>query len=389
MKVAWQSVSNLGIAPVLILRTLLCLSVLLSVNTALQAKEYDKLDLDYQLETIGTGLNSPWSMVEISEGEWLVTERDGHIVHISEQGQTRHDIGLKPLYVKSQGGLLDIIKGSDFAENGTLYLSYAKGDEDENRIAVASAQFQDGKFSNVKSIFEINDVKNTAVHYAGRLLLLPDNTLMLTSGDGYDFREEAQKMSSQIGKILRINTDGSIPSDNPFVAEEDANTHAIYSLGHRNPQGLVYDTVEQRIFSHEHGPAGGDELNIIKPKLNYGWPIITYGKDYSGAMITPFTEYEGMQQPIINWTPSLAPSGMAFYYSEQEAAFPQLQQHLLVTTLVDRQLYAVDTRSDAFTQYALFDEVTGRLRDVVMAASGNVAILTDGDGASLLLVSPK
>lgn len=353
------------------------------------AKDYQQLEIEYQVNTLAEGLESPWSMVQIADNEWLVTERDGDIIHISEAGQKSHNLNLKDVYVAGQGGLMDIIKGSDFADNGTLYLSYSKGSKKKNRVAVVKTQFVNSQFSASELVFETSDAKNTSVHHSARLLLLPDNTLLLSSGDGYDFRENAQKMSSHMGKLLRINLDGSIPSDNPFLANDDSNTHAIYSLGHRNPQGLVYDSVNKRIISHEHGPAGGDELNVIKPALNYGWPIITYGKDYSGAEITPFTEYEGMQQPTINWTPSIAPSGMAYYRSDAESAFTELQQHLLVTTLVDKRLYAVDAKGNDFTQYALFDDVQGRLRDVSVSSSGAVAILTDGGEAKLLIVSPK
>ena len=178
-----------------------------------------------------------------------------------------------------------------------------------------------------------------------------------------------------------------MPSDNPYTGHEDTKAHAVFTLGHRNPQGLVYDYDAQRIVSHEHGPAGGDELNFLRAGENYGWPVITYGKDYSQARISPFTEYKGMNQPSINWTPSIAPSGMA-YYGTRHSEFASLQKQVLITTLVDRKLYAVDLANTHFSQSAIFPEISGRLRDVFITRSGSIAVLTDGKSGELLLITP-
>ena len=185
---------------------------------------------------------------------------------------------------------------------------------------------------------------------------------------------------------MRINLDGTIPNDNPFIEHPNPAAHTVFSLGHRNTQGLVYDYDSYQIVSHEHGPAGGDELNYIGAGNNYGWPVITYGKDYSQARISPFTEYPGMKLPSVNWTPSIAPSGMA-YYGKNQQSFASLQGQVLVTTLVDRKLYAVDLNDKSFVQANVFPEVTGRLRDVVVTANGNVAVLTDGKAAELLVIT--
>lgn len=161
-------------------------------------------------------------------------------------------------------------------------------------------------------LFTISPVKDTPVHYGGRIAFLPDTTLLLSSGDGFDYRESAQKGNRLLGKIIRLNDDGTIPDDNPFVAASKVQS-AIWSLGHRNPQGLVYDAGRKQVFSNEHGPKGGDEINIIEPGKNYGWPVITYGRDYSGANITPYKKYPGMEQSFVDWTPSIAPSSLAVY----------------------------------------------------------------------------
>lgn len=338
----------------------------------------------YSTQTLATQLQSPWSMVELPNGTWLITERDGHIVIVKNNVQSRVKLNLTGLYVAGQGGLLDIVLSPDYNDSKGVIFTYAQGDASANRLVVAKATFNGTDFSKPNVIYKVATDKNTPQHYAGRALVIPDNTLLVSTGDGFDFREQAQVISSQLGKILRINLDGTIPTDNPFINHKNLNAHAVYSLGHRNPQGLVYDYDTQQIVSNEHGPAGGDELNYLTAGTNYGWPVITYGKDYSQARISPFTEYKGMQKPSVNWTPSIAPSGMA-YYGSKHAAFTSLQQHVLITTLVDKKLYSVNLANGEFTQSHVFPKAAGRLRDVFITDKGNVAVLTDGKEAKLML----
>ncbi|MBH0000305.1 PQQ-dependent sugar dehydrogenase [Pseudoalteromonas sp. NSLLW24] len=340
----------------------------------------------YSTQTLATQLQSPWSMVELPNGTWLITERDGHVVIVKNNVQSRVKLNLTGLYVAGQGGLLDIVLSPDYNDSKEIIFTYAQGGASANRLVVAKATFNGTDFSKPNIIYKVATDKNTPQHYAGRALVLPDNTLLVSTGDGFDFREQAQVITSQLGKILRINLDGTIPIDNPFINHKNPNAHAVYSLGHRNPQGLVYDYDTQQIISNEHGPAGGDELNYLTAGTNYGWPVITYGKDYSQARISPFTEYKGMQKPSVNWTPSIAPSGMA-YYGSKHAAFPSLQQHVLITTLVDKKLYSVNLVSGEFTQSHVFPKAAGRLRDVFITDKGNVAVLTDGKEAKLMLMT--
>ncbi len=342
----------------------------------------------YQIETVASGLQSPWSMVQLPDKTWLITERDGHIVVKKGKHQTRVKLALDGLYVAGQGGLLDILISPDFSSSKDVFFTYSQGELKANRLVIAKAKFDGTTFSKPHIIYKLATDKSTPQHYAGRALFLPDNTLLFSSGDGFDFREQAQIITNQLGKMLRINPDGTIPSDNPFIDHSDPTAHAVFSFGHRNPQGLVYDDDKQRIVSHEHGPAGGDELNFLTAGKNYGWPVITYGKDYSRARISPFTEYEGMLQPSINWTPSIAPSGMA-YYSTRFNGFKSLHGHALITALVDKKLYAVDLANDSFTQSHVFPEISGRLRDVFITHNGNIAILEDGKNAKLKLLSVK
>jgi len=342
----------------------------------------------YSTHTLATKLNSPWSMVKLPNSTWLITERDGHIVIVKNNKQSRVNLNLEGLYVAGQGGLLDIVLSPNFNTTKEVIFTYAQGDASANRLVVAKATFNGTDFSKPNVIYKVATDKDTPQHYAGRALILPDNMLLVSTGDGFDFREQAQVITSQLGKILRINLSGSIPKDNPFIKHNNANAHAVYSLGHRNAQGLVYDYDTKQIVSHEHGPAGGDELNYLTAGTNYGWPVITYGKDYSQARISPFTEYKGMQKPSVDWTPSIAPSGMA-YYGSKHTAFPSLQKHALITTLVDKKLYSVNLANGKFTQSHIFPQATGRLRDVYVTTEGNVAILTDGKDAKLMLIKPK
>jgi len=342
----------------------------------------------YVITPLASGLNSPWSMVQLPSGLWLITERDGHIVVVDNSKQTRVRIELEGLYFAGQGGLLDIALTPDYTQSNEIILTYAQGELNANRLVVAKIRFDGKGFSKPDIIFTLATDKNTPQHYAGRVLTLPDNTLLVTSGDGFDYREQAQVVTNQLGKILRINLDGSIPKSNPFTDNTSALAHPVFTLGHRNTQGLIYDYDEERIISHEHGPAGGDELNLINAGNNYGWPVITYGKDYSQARISPFTEYPGMVQPLVDWTPSIAPSGMAYYGSAHES-FPELRNHILITTLVDKKLYAINVSNNHFRQSHVITELKGRLRDVYVTQQGDIAVLTDGKKAQLLLVSGK
>ncbi|MFD2167176.1 PQQ-dependent sugar dehydrogenase [Thalassotalea euphylliae] len=340
----------------------------------------------YNITTLATDLQSPWSMVKLPSGKWLITERDGHVVIVNGNEQTRAKLAFDGLYVAGQGGLLDVVLSPHFDETNEVFFSYAQGELSANRLVIAKAKFTGEGFAKPDIVYQVATDKGTPQHYAGRILILPDDTLLFSSGDGFDYREQAQVVTSQLGKFLRINLDGSIPKDNPFVAHENAVAHAVFSVGHRNPQGLIYDTDSQQIVSHEHGPAGGDELNYLVAGNNYGWPVITYGKDYSQARISPFTEYQGMEKPSVDWTPSIAPSGMA-YYSSTHKRFESLQRHALVTTLVERKLYSVNLADGAFNQSHVFTEVTGRLRDVYVTPEGDIAVLTDGKDAKLMLIN--
>ena len=329
---------------------------------------------DYKIRKIASGLNSPWAVVQLDKERYLVNEKVG-TMRLIESGVVSEPIKNVPqVFARSQGGLMDLVLHPNYKNNHWIYFSYAVGDRDENALRVMRAKLKNKELVEQQIVFTVSPWKDTPVHYGARMTFLADNSLLITSGDGFDYRESAQKQDSLLGKIIRINDDGSIPQDNPFTGQESVKPE-IWTLGHRNPQGIVYDQKRNQVFSNEHGPKGGDEINIIEKGKNYGWPIITYGVDYSGALITPFKKYEGMQQPLVDWTPSIAPSSLVVYYGDM---FPELKGDLLSTTLKSKELKRVKIKDGkVLFQQSLLTEVDARLRDVMIDNEGGIILLTD------------
>jgi glucose/arabinose dehydrogenase len=333
---------------------------------------------DIQATVLTSDLDKPWALELLNDEQILISEHKG-VLKLFTVGQGSVVIqGTPNVFFRGQGGLLDIAIDPDFSVNKRIYLSYAAGDRQGNRLEVVSAILTDNRLTNSRIIFKASPHKDTPVHYAGRLLFLPDDTLLITVGDGFDYREHAQRKDSLLGKIVRITKDGKIPQDNPFINEASSGVKtemAIYSWGHRNHQALVYDSNRQLIFSNEHGPAGGDEVNIIEAGKNYGWPVITKGKDYSGAKISPFKTYKGMEQPLWDWTPSIAPSSMAIYYGSE---FPDLNGNLLVTSLKSKEvLNLMMSGNQVSRQQNLIPELSERFRDIKVDESGKILLITD------------
>lgn len=341
----------------------------------------------YQLQELATGLDFPWSMAFLDQDKILITEKTGQL-RLWQQGKLSAAIQGLPddILVKGQGGLQDVVLHPNYAQNGWLYLSYAAGAADKNALTVVRAKLQGEQLVELEQIFQVAPFKATPVHYGARMAFLPDNSLLIASGDGFDYREDAQRLDNLLGKIIRIHDDGSVPGNNPFArqAENDELRKYVLTYGHRNPQAILFDPIRQQVISHEHGPAGGDEINLIQPGLNYGWPVITNGRDYSGASISPFKTYPGMQQPFVDWTPSIAPSGMALYQGE---VFPELQGDLLVSTLKSKEVRWVQFEgNEVVAQQSLFTELDSRIRDV-RVYQGEVYLLLDGEQGKLLKVT--
>lgn len=343
---------------------------------------------NYQLETIASDLQYPWAVAPLADGSFLVTERTGQLKKLSATGETLLSIqpALPGLYVAAQGGLLDLLLLPDFADSGQLLLSYSCGNAAANSTCLASATLGAEQLTDIQPLFQAKPLRRGAAHYGGRMVLLPDNTVLLTLGDGFDYREQAQNKANHLGKIVRLQLDGTAPADNPFVSEPAA-APKIFTLGHRNVQGIVFDSASQQVYSHEHGPRGGDELNLLQSGQNYGWPVATAGVDYTGARISPYTEFRDMTSPLFGWTPSIAPSGMALY---QHPSFANWQGNLFITALAAKQLHRLElSDGKVVAEHIMLTELDSRLRDVRSGPDGALYILTDSEHGKLLRLTPR
>lgn len=332
-------------------------------------------DLALNVEALADGLVNPWSIAFLPDGALLVTERAGQLRIIRDGALVEEPIaGTPDTLAWNQGGYFDILLHTDFAANNILYLSYAHGVRTSNALRVARAEFDGEALTNLEVIYEAKPLKDTGHHFGGRMAWGADNKLYVTIGEGSKYKEKSQDLTSSFGAVVRLNEDGSVPSDNPSFG--DGALPELFTKGHRNPQGLVYDAERGILWETEHGARGGDEINIIIAGANYGWPIATYGIDYSGAKLTPFTEYEGTTQPVKYWTPSIAPSGLAVYRGD---LFSGWDGDLLVGAMsaADGQaLHRVimDGDKPAGEERYLIGE---RIRDVRLGPDGAIYVTTE------------
>jgi glucose/arabinose dehydrogenase len=340
---------------------------------------------EYLLETIVDDLYYPWSLAFLPNGDYLVAERGGKLQRLQPDGSRISLTGVPDTYFAGQGGFFDIVLDPAFERNQTVYLSYAHGTPGENATGVIRARLGREGLENSELILLSEPSRATPQHYGGRLLFLPDGSLLVTVGDGFEYREAAQDVDQQLGKILRINTDGSVPADNPFV-DRGGRAAKVWTYGHRNSQGLAMDAAGTNVYMHEHGPRGGDEVNLVLPGRNYGWPAVTEGIDYSGAYVSPFTEHPDMENALIGWSPSIAPSGLAVYSG---AAFPAWQGSLFVGALVDREVRRLTLENGEVTgEESLFSELGMRIRDIRQGPDGLLYILTD-EGSLVRVVAAR
>lgn len=333
----------------------------------------------FRVNKIVEGLNHPWSMAFLPDDEGiLITERPGTL-YLYREGKLSEINGLPDISPTGQGGLLDVILDNDFEFNRTIYFSYSQSRWGRYGTAVAKAELRGSELVNVRIIFQAEPKSRGGVHFGSRLLVTDGNHLYITLGDRGTM-ENAQDLEHHGGSLIRINTDGSIPGDNPFVGRDDARPE-IFSYGHRNAQGLAYNKERGEIWLHEHGPKGGDEVNIIRKGANYGWPLITYGINYNGSIITNETARPGLEQPILYWVPSIAPSGMAFYEGD---LFPDWKGDLFVGALAGQHLRRLVLEGDQIVhQEILLKNVIGRVRDVRNGPDGSLYILTDHENGAL------
>ena len=342
---------------------------------------------DYTVDTVAEGLSFPWALAFLPGGDILVTEREGRL-RIVRNGQLDPTpiSGVPETFVRGQGGLMDLRLHPNFPRNQLVYLSYSHGTQEANALRVARARLADGALHDLEVIYSTEPLKDTPIHYGARLAFMPDGTLLITTGDGFLYREKAQVLDGLLGKTVRLRDDGSIPEDNPFFETEGVRPE-IWTYGHRNPQGLLVDAGRGRVYLHEHGPMGGDEINILEPGKNYGWPIATYGLDYTGARISPYTEWPGSELPLVYWVPSIAPSGIALYNGE---AFPEWQGDLFVGALAEQSVRRIDLQNgQVIGQEVLFTELEERIREVRVGPDGYFYLLTDNVDGRLLRIRPQ
>lgn len=350
---------------------------------------------DMRVDQVARGFEHPWSVALLPDGGFLVTERPGRLRRVSPDGTVSAPLaGVPRVFAEGQGGLLDVVLAPDFATSKRIYLSYAEpGADDTAGTAAASATLGDRGLTDVRVIYRQQPKVEGGNHFGSRIAFdgMPPGSgghVFISQGERFSYRAYAQQLDKLQGKLVRLNLDGSIPADNPFVGRKDARPE-IWSYGHRNMQGLAIDPRTGKLWESEHGPRGGDEINLPQPGRNYGWPIITYGIDYSGVKYpeTIGTSAPGMEQPHHYWAKSPGLSGMAFYTGRPESAW---NDSLFLGSLAESNLIRLSLRGDAVVgEERLLSDLGARIRDVRVGADGNVYVLTDeGDGRLLRLTPP-
>ncbi len=345
-----------------------------------------RIQTESEVKLVARGLNFPWGMTFMPNGNMLVTERVGKLRIVSPDGQVSEPVkGVPKVFAMQQGGLLDVEIDPKFASNQIIYLSYAEPEGAKAGTAVARAKLVDGKLEDLQVIFRQEPKTIGAQHFGSRLVFAPDGNLFITLGDRGNHIEEAQNLSNHIGKLIRIRPDGSIPKDNPFVKNNKAKPE-IWSYGHRHIQGAALNPETGELWIHEHGPRGGDEINIPKPGKNYGWPKANYGVHYSMVPIKDEHAEQGFEEPIFYWTPSIAPSGMLFYSG---SLFPGWRNNLFIGALVGTHVVRLVVDGNKIAGEEQLLKNTLRFRDVEQGPDGAIYLLTDEDDGKILKIVPK
>jgi len=345
----------------------------------------ERLRIDYQV--ISDGLEHPWSVAFLPDGGYLVSERPGRLRRITADGTllAKPISGLPAIEASGQGGLLDIVLHPDFERNRWVYFSFNEAGADGMGTAVGRGRLHDMALRDTEILFRLEPKSNYGRHFGSRLVFDRQGLLYITLGDRGQ-RPRAQDLADHAGSVIRLRDDGSIPADNPFVGHPGVRPE-IYSFGHRNIQGAVLHPASGRLWTHEHGPQGGDEINLPEAGVNYGWPVITHGVNYgTGTTIGEGSEKPGMAQPLYYWVPSIAPSGMAFYEGQR---FPAWQGNLFVGSLKFRLLVRLEIEDGQVVhEERMLQDELGRIRDVRMGPHGLIYLLTDADDGQLVRLVP-
>lgn len=365
-------------------RYIVAAAVLVASACASAEERFSSQRHDFRVTTIVDGLDHPWAMAFLPDGDMLITERGGRLRVVRDGQLAPEPVGGVPdVAVQGQGGLLDVALHPDFIDNRLVYLSYAASGSGGHGTEVARGRYRDGRLSDVAVIFRALPRERGGRHFGSRLVFDRDAHLYITLGDR-GHRPNGQDLATHTGSIIRLNADGSVPQDNPFVGGERPE---IFSYGHRNVQGAALHPETGRLWAHEHGPQGGDELNVIRRGGNYGWPVITYGVNYgSGTEIGEGTHRPGMLQPLWYWVPSIAPSGMTFYTGDR---FPRWRDSVFVGALKFELLARLELDGDkVVAEERMLEGRYGRIRAVAEGPDGYLYLLTDERNGRLLRLEP-
>lgn len=353
--------------------------VMLNVSCAQKADKSIEIPtkINFSAELFVDDLQNPWGMAFLPSGGVLITERGGQLIYFKD-GEKSNISNIPEIYVRGQGGFMDIELHPDYQENGWVYFSYSssEGNDRGGNTAIMRAKLKENALTDTELLYKASPNTTRGQHWGSRLEFDNDGYLYFSIGDRGNRDVNPQDITRDGGKIYRIHDDGRIPSDNPFVGKSGAK-RAIYSYGHRNPQGLTKHPETGKIWEHEHGPRGGDEINIIRKGDNYGWPVITYGINYVGTKITDETSRPGMEQPVYQWTPSIAPSGMAFVSSDK---YPDWRGSLLVGSLAFQYLERLEFENGGVVYREKLLDGMGRVRNVRQGPDGFIYVGIEGKG---------
>ena len=374
------------------MRFVLVLSAALTAATIAKAADpvYPSSAGNLLVQTVASGLVAPWALAFLPDGRMLVTERPGRMRIAARNGQLSPALANVPkVFAVGQGGLLDVILDRDFAQNRTIYFSYAEPFSGGGRTALARARLEDSempRLTDLKVVYRQHGPPSQGNHFGSRIVQAIDGTLFVTNGEHFTDRDMAQTFDNDLGKIVRITPDGTAPSDNPFVNKPGARPE-IWSYGHRNPQGLAINPADGKLWEQEHGARCGDEINIIEKGHNYGWPRVSYGVNYDGTPVgTGKAKMEGVDDPRWHWTPSIAPSGMAFYTGD---LFPAWKGSLFNGALKSQLLSRLELKGDTVVrEERLLQGLHERIRDVRQGPDGALYLLTDSTSGRILRVAP-
>ena len=361
--------------------------LLLAFASSAFGQTYQSNQHSFHVVKVVQGLEQPWSLAFLPDGRMLVTEKAGRL-RVVRQGklEPKPIAGLPQVTVHGQGGLHDVVLHPQFQKNQLVYLSYAARGDDGVGTELARGRLAGDRLEDVQVLFRQNPKGRTGQHFGGRIVFDRAGFLYLTLGDRNE-RERAQKPGDHAGSVIRLHDDGRVPQDNPFVGKDGWKPEK-FDLGHRNQQGAALHPQTGVLWTHEHGPQGGDEVNIIRAGANYGWPVITYGANYgTGSKIGEGTAKPGMEQPIHYWVPSIAPSGMAFYTGER---FPRWKGNLFVGALRDQMVVRLELDgAKVVKEERLLKNVLGRIRDVRVGPDGLIYLLTDATDGVLARLEPS